>query len=98
MVKFLSIIFVSWISSIFVGFFKSSSFFVSLSISYAQVQLKRVLYTVYITIHIYIFVYLVHLFVFSYFGLSNRLHSVPRWKFSERTEKLSPPMNKSKLK
>ena len=29
MVQFLSIIFFSWISSIFVGFFKSSRFFVS---------------------------------------------------------------------
>ena len=32
MVQFLSIIFFSWISSIFVGFFKSSLFFVSLCI------------------------------------------------------------------
>ena len=32
MVQFLSIIFFSWISSIFVGFFKSSRFFVSPSI------------------------------------------------------------------
>ena len=33
MVQFLSIIFFSWISSIFVGFFKSSRFYVSLCIS-----------------------------------------------------------------
>ena len=34
MVQFLSISFFSWISSIFVGFFKSSRFFVSLCISF----------------------------------------------------------------
>ena len=33
MVQFLSIIFFSWISSIFVGVFKSSRFFVSLFIT-----------------------------------------------------------------
>ena len=33
MVQFLSIIFFSWISSIFVGFFKSSRFFMSLCIT-----------------------------------------------------------------
>ena len=36
MVQFLSINFFSWISSIFVGFFKSSRFFVSLCISFRR--------------------------------------------------------------
>ena len=39
MVQFLSIIFFSWISSIFVGFFKSSRFFVSPCISVKQITL-----------------------------------------------------------
>ena len=38
MVQFLSINFFSWISSIFVGFFKSSRFFVSLCIRQAEIH------------------------------------------------------------
>jgi len=36
MVQFLPIIFFSWISSIFVGFFKSSRFFVSLCMTFKR--------------------------------------------------------------
>ena len=32
------------------------------------------------------------------YSLSNRLHSLQRWKFSKRTEKLPPLMNKIKLR
>ena len=42
MVKFLSINFFSWISSIFVGFFKSSSFFVSLCIKIIEAQRAKI--------------------------------------------------------
>ena len=44
MVQFLSINFFSWISSIFVGFFKSSRFFVSLSIKIYIIQSDTTLY------------------------------------------------------
>ena len=43
MVQFLSIIFFSWISSIFVGFFKSSHFFVSPCILRQQAHLLHIL-------------------------------------------------------
>ena len=39
MVQFLSIIFLAWISSIFVGFFKSSHFFVSPCIRHARMHM-----------------------------------------------------------
>ena len=52
MVQFLSINFFSWITSIFVGFFKSSRFFVSLYMSNEQIDLSLPTIPLYLLIQV----------------------------------------------